>query len=318
MATAANERQPPAPWLRDTKLEHPGPAIEKMPQFRDSLERFSENAGEALAAIFGPGCAGTIEAIDSSSSFALLDAHKGHMAAVLECATFGARLLMILDPRIVDIFIGAMFGADTAVDDATPRDEAPARARTDLETRIVIEIAKALTTALKNALAPAANYDLEFASLDTLDEDELLGHRDMPAVAANFAIKTPGGPFGLILVLPQTLTAPLGDAFAQDPSAGGAKLDPNWSRQMERGVTQARLTLTAILDEFEMTLREISELAVGRLLPLTGDGEGRIRIECGERGVFVCKLGERNGRYALEVEDIIARQADSVISAAAV
>jgi hypothetical protein len=33
-----------------------------------------------------------------------------------------------------------------------------------------------------------------------------------------------------------------------------------------------------------------------------------VRIDCGERGVAVCSLGERSGRYALQVEDIIAKR----------
>ena len=86
---------------------------------------------------------------------------------------------------------------------------------------------------------------------------------------------------------------------------------------MQFGVTQARITLTAILDEFELTLGEISKFAVGDVLNLSGDGQGQIRIECAERGVFHCKLGEQNERYALEIEDIIARELDASDSAAA-
>ena len=76
---------------------------------------------------------------------------------------------------------------------------------------------------------------------------------------------------------------------------------------MEKRVTESSLTLTAILDEFQMSLADVSSLQVGHILPLTEGEQGRVRIESGERGVFVCSLGERGGRYALEIEDIIAR-----------
>ena len=62
-----------------------------------------------------------------------------------------------------------------------------------------------------------------------------------------------------------------------------------------------------------MSLADVSTLKVGHVLPLSDGGQGRVRIESGERGVFVCSLGERGGRYALEVEDIIARPVEGPI-----
>ena len=95
--------------------------------------------------------------------------------------------------------------------------------------------------------------------------------------------------------------------FARGPDPNAAKIDPQWTRQMEQGVTRAKLDLTAILDEFEMSLGDVAGFAVGVTLPLSNGGDGHVRIECAERGVFLCRLGERGDRYALEIEDIIAR-----------
>ena len=46
------------------------------------------------------------------------------------------------------------------------------------------------------------------------------------------------------------------------------------------------------------------------MLPLSNAGEGHVRIECVERGVFLCRLDESSERYALEIEDIIATDPD--------
>jgi flagellar motor switch protein FliM len=70
-----------------------------------------------------------------------------------------------------------------------------------------------------------------------------------------------------------------------------------------------------VLDEFQMSLADVSTLRVGHVLPLSDGGQGRVRIDCGERGVAVCSLGERSGRYALEVEDIIARATEGAYPA---
>jgi flagellar motor switch protein FliM len=306
MTNDAKDRPASTPWIREPKSDISASSIERMPRFHDWLERFGECVGELLSQTFGPGFSGAIEASESTSAVALLDAHRTHTAAVFRSTTLDAPLLMILDPRIVDIVVGAMFGVEAAPDD----DEAPVRTRTELETRLVIEFVKGLATALCNAGAALADSELTFERLTTLEEHDLFDAQDMATIAASFTIKTPGGSVGLILALPQTLIAPLSEYFERDGVTAGSRQDANWARQLEQGVTQARLTLTAILDEFAMTLRDVSELSVGRMLPLSGDGEGKIRLDCAERGVFLCKLRERNDRYALEIEGAFPRNAD--------
>jgi flagellar motor switch protein FliM len=301
---ASPTQDSPAPWLREGRDETAGPPIEKAPQLTSSLHRFADGAAQALAALFGGAFAGMFEATGATTTFELLAEQAGHGAALLHSSSLDARLAMILDTRAVDAIVATMFGADPAVDAlATPT----ARPRTELESRLLGEVAKSLAEALRAAFAPVATFDLEFESLNTIEDSGLFGAKDMQALTARYAIKTPGGSFWMMLALPQSLTTPLARLFARGPAAGGARLDPKWTERMESGVKRARMTLIAILDEFELTLGEIAGWRVGELLALTGEGEGRVRMECGERGVFICELGERGDRYALEVEDIIAR-----------
>ena len=130
-------------------------------------------------------------------------------------------------------------------------------------------------------------------------------------MTAQYTVKTiAGGVPAARRAAADALTTPLAEMFARGPDPGATKLDPNWTRKMEQGVTQRQLTLTAILDEFEMSLGDVAGLRVGAMLPLRNVGEGHVRIECVERGVFLCRLGEHGERYALEIEDIIANNPD--------
>jgi flagellar motor switch protein FliM len=279
-----------------------------MPRLHDWLEQFGERAGEVLSQTFGPGFVVTIESAESTSAFALMEAHRANAAVLFRSATHDASLILILDPRTVDIVVGAMFSLEATPDE----DDAPPRPRTELETRLVIEFVKGLGAALRSSGTALADAELAFERLETLEELDPFGAHDMATLAASFTMKTPAGPLGLILALPQALTAALSEGFERESGPAAVKQDPGWARQLEQGIAQARVALTAILDEFEMTLLDVSELKVGRLLPLTGDGEGRIRLDCAERAVFLCKLGEHNDRYTLEIENVVSRQADAV------
>ncbi len=272
------------------------------------MNRFAERAGERLSASFGALFSAATEATRNGRTFAALTEHAGQAAVTLVSPTFEAHMAILFDVGLVDLLIAAMFGFEAANDAAPTR---PPKAPTALEMQMIGEVGASLAAALCDAFAPVADFDLSVETTQTLEDDTALGAKDMPALLAPLTVKAPTGVFGVTLLLPHPFLTPLMGAFARGPAPGAAKLDPAWSSRMERRVTEANLTLTAILDEFQMSLADVSALRPGHILPISDVGQGRVRIECGERGVFVCSLGERSGRYALEVEDIIARPVES-------
>lgn len=291
-------------WLREGKQESANHGIEKSPQFRASIARFADRAGERMSTTFGGLFTAAKEGTRNSRTFATLTEHIAQPAVTLYSPTLDARMAMLCEGGLVDLLIGAMFGFEAA-NDASPA--TPPKAPTALELRMIGEVCVALAEAFRDAFAPVADFELAVQSTEIVEDDTLLGPKDSFALLAPLTIKAPTGAFGVTLLLPHPFLTPLMAAFARGPAPGAAKLDPVWSSRMEQRVTEANLTLTAILDEFQMSLADVSSLQVGHILPLSDEGQGRVRIECGERGVFICSLGERAGRYALEVEDIIAR-----------
>jgi flagellar motor switch protein FliM len=309
MSALAHEKDAGSSWLKDARPE-PSLPIEKMPQLNASLERFCEGAGELLGDICGAGVAGKTDRISTTTTYELLGAYHTYPAALLRSQALEAKGLMIFDAKIAEILLAAIFGVEAGANSGFSEAGAPPRTRTQLESQLVAGLAKIFSTSLQDAFSPVASFDLVFESLSDIVDLTLLGPREMPAIMAQYMIKTRGGEFRLIVVLPQTLTTPLGDMFARGPDPNAARLDPQWTRKMEQGVVRAKLALTAILDQFELSLGDVAGLRVGSTLPLSNLNDGHVRIECAERGVFLCRLGERGDRYALEIEDIIANSPD--------
>ena len=308
MNAVLHERDGAASWLKDARPEAPSLPIEKMPQLNASLERFSEAMGEALADVCGPGGVGATERISTTTTFELFGAYHGQACAVLRSRALDARGLFIFTADAVTAMLNAIFGVDPGVDPPPAQEALPAR--TELENQMLGGLARILMAPLQEAFAPVASFDLAVEKIVNIVDENLLGAREMPAIMAQYLIKTRGGPFRLLFVLPQTFTTPLGEMFARGPDPNAANIDPQWTRLMEQGVTRAKLTLTAILDEFEMSLGDVADLRVGSNLTLSSGGDGHVRIECAERGVFLCRLGERGDRYALEIEDILANASE--------
>ena len=280
-----------AAWLREGRPPSANHGVEKTPQFRASLERFAERAAEKLGATFGALFSAGMEKTRSGRTFAALAEHQDLPAILLNSPSLGQPLAMLCEGGLVDLAIAAMFGVEPAND----REKATPRRASALEMRILRQIGETLAAALCAAFAPVADFDLAVDKVETLEDDTLLGAKDMPALLTPLTVKAPAGAFGLTLLLPHPFLTALAAAVVRGPAEGAADLDPVWSSRMERRVTEASLTLTAVLDEFEMSLSDVSSLRAGFVLPLSEEGGmGRVRIESGERGVFICSLGERN------------------------
>ncbi len=57
-----------------------------------------------------------------------------------------------------------------------------------------------------------------------------------------------------------------------------------------------------------MSLGDIADLRVGGILPLRSNDFDAVRLECAGRGMFLCKLGQGDGRYRLEIASPIAQE----------
>lgn len=310
MTALAHERESPAAWLRESRPEAPSLPIEKAPQLNASLERFAEAITDLLLGVCGEGASGSTERIATTTTFELFGAYQNYPTAILRSAALDSRAVMIFDENIVEVLLNSIFGVDPAIQATLPAEDSAPRERTEFETQILHGFARTLSAGICNAFAPVASFDLNAEGVHNIKDVNLLGPREMAAIMAHYTIKTRAGAFRLILALPQPLTLPLAEMFARGPDPTAAKLDPQWTRRMESGVSKAKLSLTAVLDNFEMSLFDVADFQVGTVLPLSHAGDGHVRIECVERGVFLCRLGESVGRYALEIEDILANNPD--------
>ncbi len=312
MAVEERDSATAATWLHSAQPDTPGLSLERMPGLAFALAQFALNVPEAIAPFWKTSLPGTIDETKRTTLFEFMSDCEGRIAAVLHCEQFDTRLLMIFEHGVIDTIIPAIFGNEAQTNGDAAATGRLNRAPTTIEMSLVAELARRLGAALDRGFAQIATLGLTFERLETLVDVHALGRRDMPAVAARLTIETPAGPAALTLLVPQSLLAPIRKNLSFDPESESAAVDPRWARQLEVGVTKARIAVTAVLDELEMTLGDIADLAVGQVLALHGAGMGRVRLECAGRQMFWCKLGQGEGRYSLEIEDPIDLDGDPV------
>ena len=292
--------------LKGALLENSGLPIERMPGLAAALEGFIAAAPDSLAPLVShPSEPGQIEQPKPTTLFQAIGDCAGLAAAVYASAELESRMLIALDERIDDLMVASIFGeGGELAKDAT---DAGPRSRTPIETALVEEFARGLGRAIEAGFAPTASVTLSFERLLTLTDAFALGRRDMPAAAARFSLPLSGGPCEGLVLIPQSLLLPIRRELGREPAAETASADRRWSNSMETGLRQTRLPVTAILEELTMNLGDVANFRIGEVLPLQSSNFDSVRLECAGRGMFLCKLGQGDGRYRLEIAASLAQ-----------
>ena len=286
--------------------EHSAFAVERLPGLAVALDRFIAELPRFLAPLLsrdsGPGA---FESVRATSLFQAIADCKGLTAAIFVSPEIESRILIALDERIDELIVTAIFGqsASTGLHE-DPASGAP-RPRTLIETTLVEEFSRALGRALGSSFGSLAPLELSFERLVPLDDAFALGRRDMPAAATRFSLPMPEGVFEGLVLLPQPLLMLLRKELEADHMAETPAADRRWSRLLETGVRQTRLPVTAVLEDVPMNLGQVASFQVGEILPLQSDDFEGVRLECSGRGIFLCKLGQGEGRYRLEIRSPI-------------
>ncbi len=312
MPRAERESAASAPWLQSAQPDSAGQAFERLPGLAFAFEQFALNIPAAAGSLLKLEAAPTLEAIRPGNVFTALGESEGQLASVLHSGALDAKLMLIFDPKVAESLIATVFG-----DESVSLGERPPRPASTIELHLVAELARRLAGALEAAFDGFSSLELRLDRLEKLADIYALGRRDGPAVEARLTLETRIGPLALVVLAPQAALAPLRKQLATEPGAETGGGDPRWARQLEQGVSRARVAVSAVLDELPMSLGEIAALSVGQVLTLHGSGMGRVRLECEGREMFWCKLGQGDGRYSLEVEATVEPEDNSIESALA-
>ena len=110
------------------------------------------------------------------------------------------------------------------------------------------------------------------------------------------------------IAVPQSAIGAMRQAFSRTSSKDASLPDLRWSEQIEREITRASVTLTAVLDERPMRLGEISHFRVGQVVELKATPRTRVHLECDGERMVLCQFGKSNGVYTLRVDDFVDRE----------
>jgi len=269
------------------------------------FDRLTSSLVEGMRVICRAPTTFTTEGLATGGFFEVLSSYRGAVGAVLHSPELDCRALVTYDANFVFSLLQVLLGGD-----GSDAQEPPTRPFTKIEMALVQRMSDLTARSLPNALAGLVSASFKVERQEQIVDTSMMGRRDAAVVTADIQFQALGLRGKMTIALPQTALQPIRQKLARDLSTDSASVDPQWTRQMQDGVSSAEILVKGILEEIPMTLGEVAAIEVGHVLKLQGLGMGKVRLECGDHALFWCKLDQVDGRYTLEIEEPIVEKND--------
>jgi len=281
-------------------FEPPKLSVDKLPQLRALFERAAAGSIESYKDLLSAPVTGFLNQVEAGDSWDVVDGLENCLAALFYISEWDVQILIAMESRLLASLTDALYGGDGS----EPPSEAP-RTPSTLDLQIAREIFERTARSLSNALSPLAQVQIAFERIETELDFNVLGPQNIPCVFAQllFQIYEQGG--RMVILVPRAPLMPMRKKLERGTLRESQADDPVWSKQLQSRVVGTRVGMRAIADASPMTLAQVAELQVGQILPVDAISEGRIVLESAATAMFVCSLGQREGRLSVKLENPI-------------
>jgi len=165
--------------------------------------------------------------------------------------------------------------------------------------RFLALVLRSFGAALSAAWAPVAAIEMELVKLETNPRFVQFGEpRDM-FVVVDFSVSSAEVAGTVGLMLPETLIAPLREAFASDGSKPAARQQQPWAPLLGETLQRAEIETRAVLAQAQISLGELVRLVPGDIIPI--DAPQEVALLAGEVLLYRGRFGVSKGHNALKI-----------------
>jgi len=279
-------------------------SVDRLPMLRAVFERAASACAQEMRAFAIAPPLLTLASLETGAAGDVLAQHDGAIVTgVLNAPGWNTRLLISARRSAVFAIVEMMLGGD-----GSQPAYAGKRPFSKIETRIAVAFFERFAGALGTSVASVAAtpFTLE-AAANAIDFDPI-GGRSTAVFAVKLNLDVLGRGGEILIAVPQSAIAAMRQAFSRTSTKDASLPDPRWSQQIEREITRASVTLSAVLDERAMRLGEVSQFRVGQVLELKATSRSRVHLECDGERMVLCQFGKSNGVYTLRVDDFVDRE----------
>jgi flagellar motor switch protein FliM len=194
---------------------------------------------------------------------------------------------------IVDVLLGGRRGT------AAMRIEG--RPYTTIERNLVERLVSVVLSDLSGAFDPLTPVTFRFERLETNPRFATIGRPANAAVLARLRVDMEDRGGRLEVLLPYATLEPVREILLQGFLGEKFGRDSIWEAHLAGELWYTNVSIDAVLDTFEASLRDVLDWKVGSRVMFGVDSQTDVELACGELPMFVGKMGRKGGNIAIRI-----------------
>ena len=229
------------------------------------------------------------------------------MLAVFKAEEWDNFGLMTVDSAliysIVDVLLGGRRGT------AAMRIEG--RPYTTIERNLVERMVHVVLGDLSAAFDPLSPTTFRFERLETNPRFATIARGANATVVVTLRVDMEDRGGRIELLIPYATLEPVRELLLQMFMGEKFGRDSIWEGHLTAELWQTEVAIEAVLDQVELSLREVLDWTEGSRLELNASPSSKIKMRCGQIGMLTGFMGRKGGHIAVRVADKVVRERSS-------
>ena len=207
--------------------------------------------------------------------------------------------LVVYEPRLVFTVVDNFFGGNGKY-----HTRIEGREFTPTEMRVIQLLLKQTFADLVEAWAPVMPVEFEYLNSEVNPHfANIISPREY-IVVSKFHVELEGGGGEFHVSLPYSMLEPIREQLDAGVQSDRVERDESWTRAMRNQLQDAEVELACALATRQISLRELSRLKVGDVIPI--DLPKTVELQVEQMPLFTGDFGTHNGRNAIKVTSVHA------------
>ncbi|MDO9597036.1 MAG: flagellar motor switch protein FliM [Azoarcus sp.] len=209
--------------------------------------------------------------------------------------------LVVFDPNLVFLVVDNMFGGDGRF-----HTRIEGRDFTPTEQRIIQGMLNVVFAEYSKAWAPVFKIDLEYVRSEMNSQFANIATPSEIVVATSFSLELGGAQAEMHFCFPYSMLEPIREMLYSTMQSDHLTQDRRWVNLLSRQLQTADVELTCNLGVAKVTLRDIVNMRVGDVIPLTIPSP--LQAEVDGVPIIACRYGTQGGQYAIKIERFLGSE----------
>ena len=202
--------------------------------------------------------------------------------------------LIVFEPKLVFTVVDNFFGGDGRY---PTRIEG--REFTPTEMRVIQLLLKQTFTDLVEAWAPVMDVEFEYINSEINPHFANIVSPREYVVVCRFHVELEGGGGDIHITLPYSMLEPIRDVLDAGIQSDRIDRDESWNSTLREQLMLAEVTVSSVLAQKRIDLRQLTRLKVGDILPIELPSSVPVCVE--DIPVFTGEFGLSHGRNAVKI-----------------